>query len=68
MLVPPGDSLAIADAIEQLLKDRTLLRQLGEGARRHVVETHDIVSVTSELARALAGQKVPPPRNISAAA
>jgi len=56
MLVAPADPLALADALQTLLQDRTLLRQIGDRGRQHVRETHNIVHVSSELARILAGQ------------
>ena len=56
-LVPAGDTVAMADAIENLLRDRDLLRQIGKSARQHVVKTHDVVTITSELANALGGTR-----------
>jgi glycosyltransferase involved in cell wall biosynthesis len=53
MLVPAGDTVALADAIQNLLQNRTLLEQVGDSARQHVVRTHDVVTITSELANAL---------------
>lgn len=38
LLVPPGDSEALAHAIIRLLEDRKLAAQLGSAARKHVVE------------------------------
>jgi colanic acid/amylovoran biosynthesis glycosyltransferase len=58
LLVPAGDTVALADAIQNLLHDKSLLRQFGDSAREHVVNTHDVVRVTSELAGALAGKRV----------
>ena len=59
LLVPASNAAALADAIQQLLQDRALLRQVGNSARQHVVETHDIVRITSELANALGGSAAP---------
>jgi colanic acid/amylovoran biosynthesis glycosyltransferase len=41
-LVPPGDSKALADAMERLIGDPCLRRKLGENARRRVEERFDI--------------------------
>jgi glycosyltransferase involved in cell wall biosynthesis len=35
-LVPPGDALALAEALEEMLSDATLRRRLGDDARRAV--------------------------------
>lgn len=55
LLVPARDTVALADAIQNLLQDRDLLREVGRSARQHVVKTHDVVTITTELANALAG-------------
>ena len=68
LLVPTGDAHSLADALERLLRDSVLLKRVGDCARQHVLETHDIVKVTSELAGAMAGETALPYRNISAAA
>ena len=54
LLVPAGNAEALADAMQKLLRDQALLLQMGDLARRHMVETRNIVNVTSELARYLA--------------
>lgn len=42
MLVPPEDPERIAAAIERLIDDRELRLRLGEGARRHALDLHDL--------------------------
>jgi glycosyltransferase involved in cell wall biosynthesis len=50
MLVP-GDPRAIAEALERLIDDAELRLRLGEGARRHALELHDLeASVDGHLA------------------
>jgi len=68
LLVPPADAVALADAIQRLLEDRALLQQLGAAARQHVMETRNIVEITSELASIFAGESALPNHNVSAAA
>ena len=38
LLVPPGDTLALADGIQRLLSDEETAREMGEAARRRAVE------------------------------
>lgn len=57
MLVDPGDPGAIADAIERVLVDRELARELGDAARRQIVERNDIGAIVQreiDLLRSLA--------------
>ena len=42
LLVPPGDAVALAGAIQRLLGDRPLRQRLGQAARRKVEERFDI--------------------------
>jgi len=68
LLVPPGNASALAEAIHSLFQDRTLVQQLGDSARRHVMETHDIVAVASELARVIEAGAALHPKNVPVAA
>jgi len=52
ILVPPQDASALADALERLIRDPTLCRQLGDEARRRVVEAHDVNAVSAQLTKA----------------
>jgi glycosyltransferase involved in cell wall biosynthesis len=38
VLTPPRDPAALADALENLLRDRARAQRLGDAGRRHVVE------------------------------
>jgi colanic acid/amylovoran biosynthesis glycosyltransferase len=51
-LVKPGDPEAITNALDQLLTDEVLRRQLGDAGRRRAVEAHDVVRVVKELVNA----------------
>ncbi len=51
LLVPPADSAALADAIQNLLEDAGLREQLGEAGRQRVLEDWDIVGVVNQLVR-----------------
>jgi glycosyltransferase involved in cell wall biosynthesis len=59
LLVPAGDPVKMAEAIEKLIQDSDLLRRVGESARRHVSETHDVVKIASELITTFCGETVP---------
>lgn len=49
VLVPEGDTAALADAIVQLLGDPELRSKMGEAGRRRVAEDFDIRTCTSDL-------------------
>lgn len=42
LLVPPNDPLALADALERLVRDAPLRRQLGQAARRWVLQERSV--------------------------
>jgi colanic acid/amylovoran biosynthesis glycosyltransferase len=67
-LVPAGKAAPLADAMQKLLQDRSLLQRVGESARRHVFETRNVVEVTSVLAKFLAGEPEAPRRDNPVAA
>lgn len=68
LLVPPADPRGLADALQKLLQDPNLVRQLGDSGRKHVWQNHDVVAVASELACALGGQAAAQRQNVTAAA
>jgi glycosyltransferase involved in cell wall biosynthesis len=49
LLVPPGDSAALASAIRRLSDDPALARRLAEQGRRHVTERFSWDSITNTL-------------------
>jgi colanic acid/amylovoran biosynthesis glycosyltransferase len=51
LLVPPKDPVALADAIERLVKDFELRKRLGEAGRKRVEDGFSIESVVAELVR-----------------
>jgi len=53
-LVPPANAVALADSIEMLLGDRGLIDEVGQSARRHVLQTHNLPSVVSSLVECFA--------------
>ena len=53
LLVPPRDSIALADAIQSVLEDAGLRESLGRCGRKRVMQAYDIVEVVSELSSAM---------------
>lgn len=53
LLVPPGDAGALADAMEQLMDDPGLARNIAENARRTVETSFDLDSNIAHLVRAI---------------
>lgn len=47
-LVPPKDSLALAEAIERLLKDENLRNEMGKASREKAVNEFDIDTIVSK--------------------
>jgi colanic acid/amylovoran biosynthesis glycosyltransferase len=51
LLVPPKDPVALADAIERLVKDPELRKRLREAGRKRVEDSFAVESVVTELVR-----------------
>ncbi len=63
--MPACDAVALADAMELILSDDRLSEQIGMRARRHIVETRNVVSVAATLEAWFSGHfdaSVPAPR------
>jgi colanic acid/amylovoran biosynthesis glycosyltransferase len=60
LLAPPGDPIALAGAIQRILQDDSLSEQIGSSARRHIMETRDVVRIVDELEAWFRGQFEPP--------
>jgi glycosyltransferase involved in cell wall biosynthesis len=58
LLVPPGQSTALAAAIRSLVADPSRARDLAEAGRRHVVEHFDLAREADKLAGLFAEVKV----------
>jgi glycosyltransferase involved in cell wall biosynthesis len=54
LLVPPGDDVAIADAIERILGDDELRVRMGRAARVRAHERFDAHKTTAELLSVIA--------------
>lgn len=52
LLTPPGDPIALAEAIQRVLGDDTLSRSLGEAARQRVLDLFDHRVVAAKIASA----------------
>ena len=49
LLVPPGDAGALADALEEILRDPELARRLGEAGRRRVLQSFSLSAMTGRV-------------------
>ncbi len=58
LVVPPGDAVALADALERLLGSAALRLELGRAGRRRIEEEFDVAAIAAELARRFAGEQV----------
>jgi colanic acid biosynthesis glycosyl transferase WcaI len=54
LVIPPGDAIALANAIRSLAVDRTLCRKLGDGARAIALERWDKGKILSAMEQILA--------------
>ena len=52
LLVPPRDSDALAEAILEVLRDRTRAKQMGIAARQRVIEFYSLETYTEKIERA----------------
>lgn len=55
LLVPPGDAVALADALRRLHEDADLRRRLGANGRATVRESFDLATNAAQLARRFTG-------------
>jgi colanic acid/amylovoran biosynthesis glycosyltransferase len=55
ILVQPGDSAGLADALHRLARDGDLRRRMGEAGRRRVAEQFNLKTNTAELMRLFLG-------------
>lgn len=55
LLVPPGDEVALADAIDTVLRDDRLRSDLIATARRRIAERHDLGTTLPAMLRTLLG-------------
>jgi glycosyltransferase involved in cell wall biosynthesis len=59
LLVPPEDSVALADAIRQMLVDPERTRRMGERGRQHIVEQYSIHDIVAQLVARISVENVP---------
>jgi glycosyltransferase involved in cell wall biosynthesis len=59
LLVPPGDSVALADALERLKRDPTLRRRMGEAGRAKIEEQFSLEKSTARRAALFLGASRP---------
>jgi len=55
ILIPPSDSSAIAQAVERLVNDSKLRGQMGEEARRYVLENFTVSSMVEQIEQYIEG-------------
>ena len=55
LLVPPEDSVALADALQRLANDPELGRRMGEAGREKVLREFDLGKTTAKLAQLMIG-------------
>lgn len=55
LLVPPGDTMALAEAMVRLARDELFRQRLSDAAIRHVHEHHDIGTLSNVLSRVIDG-------------
>jgi glycosyltransferase involved in cell wall biosynthesis len=55
LLVPPADPVALADAVERLIKDPELNRRIGAAARAKILSAYDLGRNTQALAATFHG-------------
>jgi len=49
LLVPPGDAGALADALEEILRDPELARRFGDAGRRRVLRSFSLSAMTGRV-------------------
>jgi glycosyltransferase involved in cell wall biosynthesis len=63
LLCPPGDTTALADALDRLRRDPVLRRRLGQAARASAIRDHTWHAVVDRILY-LAGLGLPAPRTV----
>ena len=51
MLVPPGDAIAFADAVQRLVEDKGLRERMGRSAREHVLPRYSVDRLLGDIER-----------------